>query len=218
MPLVLSGYYVILAAFICGLINWKYLSKPFRIATALCLIAFIFETLAWAISMFYQSPNHWVYNIYVLLETWMLCIIISHLLIHSGRIIFATAIALTVIWIYFIVTVGIKTLANNFVIIKGLTFITLYIVLLIHTAKTESEFLKVPATWLSIALVLFYAGTLPIMAIVNYLNRISVRDADTLYYITNVLCILRYCFLSIAFILSRKHPKNSRPYNLLGHD
>jgi hypothetical protein len=209
MPVVLLGVFLILVAAMCGLSRWRVLPTAFRIMTIQCIVAFLFEMGGVYLGLVLGRSNQWLLNIYLILEIWLIGFVAYNLLSEYRRAVTVALVLLTALWGYFIWNSGIAIFANKLMIAEGLVFLAMFLLVLFKTTVKKEPFFSLPETWLSISILIFFAGTLPIMGMVNYLNTVSPNQASTLYYITNIVCIMRYGLAAFSFLLFGRKKKEA---------
>lgn len=188
-----------------GAIYIRALSTAHRLLLLQVVLAVITELTAWYLAAAYKANNMWVFNIYVIIEFW--------LLLMAGRGFIAsrsvkTGIVYSIILISFIWTVevffqGFKKWPTKTVTIGCILIMIVYFKALFDQVLfSKMPPYKLSIFWLSLSLILFYGCVLPFMALYNFFSVYYAEISRVLQdYMINIVNFLRYPMMGIAFYL-----------------
>ncbi len=187
-----------------GVYFFKYLSRPYKLVLLLIAIALFCESYGYYISKYNHAHNAWLFNIYIIVEVWLLGISATYL-INSTKIknIFLLLLATnSLIWIGIILQYSIYVFANVSMVV-GCCFITVIYVIVLYTNSLFSDkaALKQPVFWLSVSTILYFACDIPYMGLHNYMIQYMPSVSKKLGNINTILDIIRYPLVAISFIL-----------------
>ena len=205
-------------SFIAGGCNYKYLSSAYKFTWALILVASIAETSGYILDHFAHQSNVWLYNVYMLIESFL--ITISAIYLVSNRIIkfvfiFFFAVN-TIYWTTNIYNYSIYVFASSSLILGSIIYTSMYIFILF----TKSLFTTIgtfsqPVFWLCLSTILYFGCDLPSMGLHNYFIENNPKLGRRLVNINELLDFIRYPLLGISFILLGR--QQSKPLKVAGH-
>ena len=200
MPITLLGNISIALSLVVGTLSWKYLPMAFRWVFLQCLLAGLVELIGMKFNSNLE-PNIWIYNLYMVGEPWLLGFAAMSILPLAKNRILLVLFLVTAFWCIQVLLYGLDSFANAVLLLDNFLFAVASIMILMKMSKQRTPFFQIPELWLAMAVLLFSAGNIPIMGLYNNLKTIPRDVAQNLYYITNILCILRYLFVTVAFLL-----------------
>ena len=204
--LILGGYY------------FRILSNPYKIVLFLTGIATISETSGYYISYILHDSNAWLFNIYMILEVWLMGLAAFYLIQNtiSKYILITLILTNTAFWVYNIYSYSIYKFASTSMILGCIIMTIIYIMVLISNSLFISKnIFSQPVFWLCLSSLLYFGGDIPFMGLHNYLFEKNPKLGDQLVNINTILDIIRYPLLGISFILlGRQH---SKPLKVAGH-
>jgi hypothetical protein len=195
-----------LATFI-GVYYYRYLNGFFKLILIQTVFAVLSYFSAYAVIHYQTSNNlpannHWLYNIYIVIE--------FVLLLMAGYVFFQTSNARKAIllgttcfisiYITEITLDGFWQLANISLVTGGLILVVVYQFILVTSLRASSpSVIMVPELWACVGISLYFACNVPFIGLMPQLLKYNASLVDDLFYITEVLAILRYLFLCISF-------------------
>lgn len=203
-------------ALVFGMKGKNSLSPFFKI---LLLNAFIYFFLAWFIHFLriynvshgIVNNNHVYVNILTISE-FSLSIYAAYTVLKnkSSFIIFLSGFVFIIAYIFHIYTIGFGV---SFVVGDTITSITLsivYLLLLNHFIKVEKrDWWKSPEILTSFGILLYFAGSVPLLSMSNYLIENYLDWYFVLFKIINFgFATLRYLLLTVSFYLIYKEDRN----------
>jgi|GEM_PF-2475900 len=208
MPITIFGTIIILASAITSLIFWRLLPRIFRWVSVQCILAAIVE-IAGAVFKEFSQSNVWIYNIYMVLEPLTIGYA-AYLIIKGYKYFISITIAiLSCYWLYLVSEYGLSTFANKVLLFQNILYALLSLLILKKMSRRTTPFSQIPEIWLAMAFLVFSSGSIPIMGLFNNLQNVTEKGvAEKMYYITQLLCIHRYVFVTVAFILIAKQKRN----------
>lgn len=199
--LILAGKII---AIVIGLCFFKFLSKPYRLILVQVIFALLCEWGAQFIVKHYHRNNIWVFNIYLLVEVWLIGLA-GRLLLRNKLIqkfVLPVLILATLIWCSNIYFSGMADFANWCFVASSLILIVLYFIVLFDNALFSSQkIITQPVFWLSFSIIIFFGCDLPYFGIRNYLVNKHSDIELKVDYINYILNFIRYPLVAISFIL-----------------
>jgi hypothetical protein len=199
-----------LFAISAGVYYFKYLSKAYRLVLFLIAIALSCEFYGYYLSYHLKQHNAWLFNIYMLIEVWMM-VGAALYLINNGKIrlvFFSALIINSVFWLGTITAKTIYTFANMPMITGCLLMASVYLFLLInHGIFNRRGILSEPIFWLAISIILYAVCVIPFMAMHDYLTKHMSTVNVRLHLIISILDIVRYPLAGISFVVFGKMRK-----------
>lgn len=195
----------IFAIFI-GLYCFRFLPKAYRFILLQVILALISEVSGEGIEKYYHKNNLWIFNLYLLFETWLNGLAGIALLENKSikRVIRYTLFLLTVVWIVNVYSNGMQIFANWCFIASAIVTIVIFMFVLFNNAFTRQNIFIKPEFWLSLSIILFFGCDLPYFGLRNYLLKHFINVEEQLYYVNYVLNFLRYPLIAICFFLCRR--------------
>ncbi len=203
---------------IAGAINFKLLSRPYKIVWFLVLFAALSEAYGSYISYVLHSSNAWYFNIYMISEVWLMGLAALYLIksIISKYILITLILANTAFWAYNIYTYSIFKFASTSMILGCIIMTIIYILVLISNSLFSSKnIFSQPVFWLCLSSLLYFGGDIPFMGLHNYLFDKNPKLGDQLVNINTILDIIRYPLVGISFILLGR--QQSKPLKVASH-
>ncbi|MCB0700029.1 MAG: hypothetical protein KDC11_09280 [Chitinophagaceae bacterium] len=116
--------------------------------------------------------------------------------------------ALSFFWIYNIITKDISKVFSIFLILSFITITVLYINIIVNKALfTKKAVFQNPIFLISISLIIYCAGTVPLYGLMNILIEGNKVLAKQLFTINMVAAIMRYTLLALAIYLYIRQAK-----------
>lgn len=198
----------ILAGFYC--INR--LTLPYKLLLLQIFLAFINDIVAWAVQKYGGYNNVILYNIYTIVEVWLLGSTCRLLLTSqkARQIVKYLLLCLTIIWIVITIVNGINIFNNWTVVTNAIFYVIFYLVLLIDKSIFSHKKLYIqPLFLISMAIIIYYATIIPLFGLMNYLTSSNMQLAGKLFKINFGAAILRYSLIAIAFYLYGRQAKRA---------
>lgn len=198
-----------------GWITWRRLDKFFRILVLQVSLWSLVYTVGHLITLNQQHhnqpiDNQWLMNIHMIFETGLLLLAArfvnretkNGLLIQLGTLAFVIVYAIQVIYNGF----------QNYLHYADLTecvVITLVYTPILFTAPIGKK--GRPLRIVCVALLLYFACSIPYVSLMNYLQVHSPKLNSMLYHvISDVLANLRYLLIALAFVSHYRNNRNER--------
>jgi len=207
MPILIWIYILaVFIAFLSSLRSFR-LDFPFHLKLFSCLLGLTFLVeLAAAILVFgYHRSNHWLYNLFILVEFWVYAYYYL-LIIPTGSWRKLLQVFLAIFPIFWFITVffvfGFNTW-NSYVIIAGSFFSVLFALMYYYRVITAGEILSLRNTtefWIATGMLIFYLTSLSFFGTLNFLNKYHPRAAVTLLSVYEVLDIIMYALFIYGFL------------------
>lgn len=193
-----------------GLSHFKRFTTPYRLIILHVCLAFIVECAGWYLYNKLHQENIWLYNIYMLMEFLMLSS--AGVLFTDSkfmrRVMAIVMPALSFFWIYNIITKDISKVFSIFLILSFITITVLYINIIVNKALfTKKAVFQNPIFLISISLIIYCAGTVPLYGLMNILIEGNKVLAKQLFTINMVAAIMRYTLLALAIYLYIRQAK-----------
>jgi hypothetical protein len=197
-----------IVAFVAGLFTFKRLSPFYRLFFYQTIAYVAAYTMARVVTTYQASHNlplnnQWVYNLYIFIETSM--ILGAAALYFSSKkmntfLMVAFGIFL-VTYMHQIITHSFWTWANYaFVVEEVLVAVICLLIVYSEFLETRSHYWSSPVLYIALGSIIFFAGNVPFMGMINYLQKSYPEiNKDLFRLITNMLAIVRYIFYAIAF-------------------
>lgn len=199
-----------LLAILSGVYVWKKLELPYKLLVIQVVLALCTELLGWAIGFLLHENNMWVYNIYIIVEVWLLGAVCS-LLIRNTTARIAIKILLPTITLFWATSCYLKSIFvfNNWtVIIISIFYLIFFIIVLYdNSIFNKKKLFTQPIFLVSISIIIYYSTIIPLFGLVNYLVEKDVHMAGRLYFINQGASTFRYTLIAIAFYLYGKQAK-----------
>lgn len=198
-----------LACAIWGLRYFRLLPSAFRMIVVQCCLAALVESVSYFLITQYRVQTQWLYNFYILSECWLLCLaaglMVTQLRLASG----IGAMAASIIWLCFFLSRGIHTFFYELAIVLPFIYVSLYSALLYQFSQQDRPFFKIREVWLCIALIVYFAGTLPIFATLKLAIKRNQTVSLNIYYIAHAIGVIRYALVLLALNSFRKLTKTN---------
>ena len=210
---VIKESFILFVACGVGGYTFKELNGFLKISCFQAVLGMVNYAGARAVTIYQKSHdlplnNQWVFNIYILLECglllWAGYVYFNNK--RAGRYIIAGFVIFLVIYVYQLSKQGFLLFANYAFLTEGIVTVSLYIFILFGSVVKRQPPRRIkPEFWLSLGLIMYFAGNVPYMGLVHYFQKLS-ADLNTLlfYFITDVLGNLRYLMAAISFWLYAK--------------
>lgn len=204
--------FIELLAILSGAYNWKKLSLPYRLTVLLVAFAVITELTGRIISHYFHQNNVWLYNLYNPVEMWVLgfiCILFVNTKVGK-KTIQASLFMLSLFWCITVGYNGIFAFNNWFVVLKSLFHIVCFIVILFdNSVFNKKKIYTQPLFLLSTGMILYYATTIPLFGLMNYLVKNDSKMALKLFHINHAATAIRYALVAVAFYLYARQAKRA---------
>ncbi len=201
-----------LAAIVAGFYCIDKLTLPYKLLLLQIIMAFINDIVAWAIQKYVGYSNVPLYNIYTIVEVWLLGSACRLLFKNPvvRRMISYLLPCLTIIWMVNTIENGISVFNNWAVISNAIFYVIFYLMLLgDNSIFTRKELYKQPLFLISMAIVVYYATIIPLFGLMNYLTNSKMQLAGKLFKINFGAAILRYLLVATAFYLYARKAKEA---------
>lgn len=201
-----------LLAIIAGLACWKVLSVPYRFVLAQVVLALVVEITGWGINKYLHVNNLWLFNIYIVIEVWLLGLACSMLIpVRKIKNLIKVLLPLiTVGWIAGIIIRGFFEFNNWIVVAIAVFYVFFYLIALFSSSIFGSKRVLVqPLFLMAIAIVIYYATIIPLFGLMNHLVKDNLYTAGKLFKINAFAAILRYALVAAAFYLYGKQAKRA---------
>jgi hypothetical protein len=189
-------------ALIMGMIAYKNLRLFYRILFWQCVLNVLqYTTAYWVTGALHIRNNHWVFNVYIVLECTLL--LWAALLHFHNRLVARIAIIgyflFICIFVWQMLEGGLFNFAHHAACMEGLLLVFVYLFLLYKLFAVEVAGDTLPAKWLCIGIVTYFGCTIPYLSMLYYLQHISPRlnftmhdsiivGAENLRYLCTTVC------------------------------
>ena len=185
-----------------GLILFRRLPLAYRIILLQVLIGLTVEMIS--AGLFKNQPNVIFYNIYMLVDSFLL-MYAGYLLTQkkSSFLFMITFLAVPMIWVCeYLIKAKHQFYSSTFVTYAS-ALVVIYSRILYKKIYTSNDSIwKIPELWLSIGLIIFYGCTVPYFALFNFVMKLSKEQQGFLKLIVlDIPNNLRYLCTCLAFIL-----------------
>lgn len=205
MPInVVIGLFIQIIAITVGLLYWKSLILSYRLIIGQVGMALLCQIGARYLAVELQQNNAWVFNIYLLVEVYLLTFSAFFILKneHAKKIILMSLVVITAHWLYALGNNDFFSLFNWFFVFSAFFIVVIYTVVLFNKAVFQSQkILLHPLFILCIAHIIYFACIIPLFGILNNLFINDMVAAQKLYVINHVVNFLRYSLVAVAFYL-----------------
>lgn len=202
-----------LSVIIVGMYYFFNLSLPYRIFIFQAAGAIITETTGLAIVRSFHQSNLWVFNIFYLLEHWMLALAGFCFLrkIWASRIIIPLLLFITLVWVWGVYTSGIFVFYTSFGLAHHIILVLIYLAVLYYSIVFRRVKLrKHPQLWISLSVIIFYGCELPFQGMFTYLAEHHPEILKALFHpIVWTLNFIRYPMTAYALYLAGSQDKKS---------
>ena len=191
-------------ALFIGTYKFKYLPLPYKLILLLIVIGSFCEFYGYYIFKYAHKPNAWLFNLYMIVEVWLLGIAAIYLTSNKTikNIFLSLLILNSIAWITIITTNSIYVFANVSMVCGCSIITVMYIVILYSNGLFSGEkILNQPIFWLCISTILYFGCDIPYMGLHNYITKHLPGMAKQFDYINATLDIIRYPLVAISFIL-----------------
>lgn len=213
MPIniIITAFFELLAI-MAGLYCWRELSLPYRFLLVQVVLAIIFEVTGWAINKFLFVNNLWLFNIYVIIEVWLLGLACSMFIATKkikGLIRLLLAL-ITIGWIAGIIVKGFFEFNNWVVVAMALFCVVFYMIALFSSSIFgHKKVLTQPFFLIAIAIIVYYSTIIPLIGLMNQLVKDNMHIANRLFKINATAAIVRYALIAVAFYLYGRQAKRA---------
>jgi hypothetical protein len=182
---------------------FRRLPFPYRLVFYLTAVALLFECYGFYLGPHLHRNNSWLFNIYILLDAWLMGTAAIYLMnIRKRYFFFGTLVVETVIWLVNICVYSIRIFADV-AMVAELALLTIMYLFLLYSSSVfkKSNILYQPVFWLSFPTILYCACDIPYFGLHNYIIVHAPTLAVEIAVINTILDILRYPLIAISFIL-----------------
>lgn len=217
-----SAFYFI--ALLAGIYAYRYLPPFFRLILLQVGLNCANYTLTYAITIYNRhmgthagENNHWLFNIYLILECTLLLAASCYLLQRwLRRYLIAGYGIFLLVFLYQVATAGFRSFAFYAACVEGILVVVAYLpILYLRFTMPGTIWYKDAYSWTAPGMVLYFACFIPYISMFGFLQRHSPVLFVRLYTIILVLENLRYLFTAIGFLLCRK---SAGPVISLAHE
>ena len=182
---------------------FRSLPLPYKLVLFLTAAALLFECYGYYLGVHLHKGNSWLFNIYILVDAWVLGVAAIYLMNVSKKyLFFAALIAHTIIWCVNVCMGSIYTFANFGLVSDFILLTAMYLTVLIsNSVFKKSSILSQPVFWLSATIIFCSACAIPYFGLHHYLISNAPALASKLISINMFLDIIRYPLVAISFIL-----------------
>lgn len=191
-------------ASLSGLVKRQHLSFPIRVFWFQCILATIIEVVSISINLLVKEPTQWLFNCFMLAEFWFLITIARGYLEKLNTVFSFLGIAVTFVWLFLIWLNGISALFYYLFAVLSVLYIAMYAAVLYKNSKQDVPFLQIPETWMCFSVILFFAGSLPVMTMMRISLAKNQIVSKNIYVVISFLNIARYILASFTFLKSEK--------------
>ena len=174
---------------VAGGYNIKKLSVPYKIMLILVAFATVIECYGLYISTVLHNQNAWLFNIYMIIEVWLMGLSAIYLIYNKYLKIFWFLLlsSTSTYWIIDIYSHSIFQFATSSLILNCIILTFMYIVVLFSNSlfSTKNIFSQ-PVFWLCFSTILFFGCDIPFMGLHNYLFDKNPKLGDQLVNINNI--------------------------------
>ncbi len=209
--IIITSFFELLAI-LAGLYCWKLLSLPYRLLLIQVVLALIIEITGWAINKYLHINNLWLFNIYAIIEVWLLGLACSMFITvrKIEKLIWFLLPLITICWIVSVFVNGFFEFNNWIVVAIAIFYVVFYIAALFSSSIFgQKKALAQPLFLVAIAIIIYYATIIPLFGLMNHLVKDNLHTANKLFKINAVAAILRYTLVSIAFYLYGRQAKRA---------
>jgi hypothetical protein len=192
---------------VIGVYFFKQLPAPYRLVLYHLFLVSICEITGYYLTVTTDKTNSWVFNFLWLLPELLLMGIAGRGLIQAKSMKNVATILMLigiVIWIVNIYKTGINQFANWTFIYISIMLIVIYLNVLFNSIFNGTNLVRSPAFWLSVSVILYFSCALPYFGLFQYLNTTSRSLAKGLFYINEILILIRYPMVAVSFYLLGK--------------
>jgi hypothetical protein len=194
-------------AFVIGIATFRRLPIAYKFVVVQLGFAMICEVGGYCVGMIGGHANAWIFNIYMLVEQWVLTIA-AMLMVDKGwrrQTMAALLLVGTTVWIADIRTNSIVIFANFSMVTCSIVLTICYlIVLFAKDIMTSVHILRNPDFWLCVAILVYFSADIPFMGLRNYLFSSYPKVADELVNINRLLVKIRYPMTAVSFLLQAR--------------
>ncbi|PBQ33553.1 hypothetical protein CNR22_17815 [Sphingobacteriaceae bacterium] len=187
-----------------GLVFYRKINLAGKLFLLQAIIYLIFDS-----AVMNSNNNVWIYNIYTLVETFIL-FLAAGIELKSKRIVWILTLMFGAFLLIYIPELIVVKLSSDFVYMAALTeyiFISCIYTFILYQRLNPSKNneIDISLTVISFGLVVFCAGSIPCLAAMKQLMHLDIILSKELFKkIVVLLAVFRYLLLAIGFILSGK--------------
>jgi hypothetical protein len=193
---------LILIAMTIALWQWGRMRLPRPIAFRPLGILFVLAMITEFVGGYSNTKllnNTDLYNAFNFLEGMLVLLILYRLLPGWHKGILAAAFVVPVLYITVYVLQEEKTLLYEAIIVSSVMLVVLIMAALWQLAEySELPLQKLPAFWLLLGFLIYFAGIVPIIGLHHFIYYQNWPVASKLYKIVPALCIIRYLLAAYA--------------------
>jgi len=200
-----------LACAIWGLRYFRLLPPAFRVVVAQCILAALVEAVSYYLVKVNREPTQWLYNYYILGECWLLCLAAGFM---GKKVVLAGvlgALTGTAVWLVSFFHRGHDTFFYELGIVLAFIHFSIYAALLYQFSQQNRPFLRIREVWLCIAIIIFFTGTMPVLAILKLAIKRNQIVSLNIYYIFKALGVIRYTLVFLSLNSFGKLTKTDPP-------
>lgn len=205
-----------LPVFITGIKYGRYLSLPYRLVLLQVVIAIITELAGSYIAIYQHKHNIWLFNIYWLIDFWLLGMA-GYMLLRNGmqkRLVPYLLVTATIVWAANIYTQGIFIHPTLALCLISIILVYIYLGVLSGNLFRNGQLWQQPQLWLSISIISFSACTIPFYSLFNHLYRTSPETLGPLFRIIIGLNLIRYPLVAFSlYLYGRQRMKSPKTAN-----
>lgn len=194
-----------------GMVLYKYLARPYRLALWMVVLALFAEGTGHFISQVLLKPNLWFFNIYMLVSTGLELLLAAYFL----RPVLRRAVpwlfgAYLAFWSWTIIRYSIFNFAVGCLLLTALLCTVLFTIILVdNTMNSEKGVVKDPLFWLCISTVLYYACDIP--AISTFTVMATALMHRSRYWetidVNDILNVISPLLCGVSFLLCKMENK-----------
>lgn len=186
-------------------------SAPLKVFSMVWIIVFTIEIAGHLMS----GSNHWLYNIFYpflyLSLTYIYQQVLQSAFIQKLIQIFYISFVVFVVINSFLIQ-GITTLQTLTIAVGGsfITFLAGAYFRQLYKSEDSEKITKDPFFWFSFGFILYFGGTVPFLAMLNYLWQLSEEFTKFYFlYFSNAFSIFLNILISIGFLCRKNYLKSS---------
>ena len=205
-------------ALILGLAFFKRFNSFYKVLLYQVFAYVIIDCAAIIVQLLGYDNNNWLFNIVMPIEVGFLLLMVYKYfssLISQRILLFLYSVFLFVFLIDITLVNGIQFLANYAACLEGGIISGVCIgILYSHFLLKRNNRIDYGIVIASIGMLLYFAGTIPFLGMIIYMQRNNITDADNIFTIIIIpLGSLRYLLITVSFLITGVSKKQS-PFTL----
>ncbi len=201
-----------IVACLLGVFSFGKLPLHYKLLLLQTLIALFVEVLGYWLGEVLAQNNLWLFNIYALIELWIIGSIgiLLTLSVTGKKLQLITMSLMTVYWCVIAFIKGLDELLSQFIFVLAIFFIIMYIYILNRNSVFNKEkVISQPVFLFSISIILYYVTIVPLFGLLNYLVENDITTAKSLFSINQFANYFRYSLTGLVFYLCARQVKGN---------